>query len=114
MPASGSARRTSCRRSRIEARALDPGRRALYLTVERFTIQFVGALRDRSALDFKERLRSIDILLIDDMQFLTGKAVQQEFCHMLNRCSTAASRWWWRPTVRRPSSRGSTSGCARA
>ncbi len=68
-----------------EARALDPGRRARYLTVERFTIQFVAALRDRSALDFKEQLRSIDILLIDDMQFLTGKQVQQEFCHMLNQ-----------------------------
>ncbi len=47
-------------------------------------MQFVSALRERSALDFKERLRSIDILLIDDMQFLTGKTVQQEFCHMLN------------------------------
>ena len=68
-----------------QARALNPGRRARYLTVERFTIQFVGALRDRSALDFKEQLRSIDILLIDDMQFLTGRAVQQEFCHMLNQ-----------------------------
>jgi len=67
-----------------EARALDPNRRALYLTVERFTIQFVASLRDRSALDFKERLRSIDVLLIDDMQFLTGKTIQQEFCHMLN------------------------------
>ncbi len=67
-----------------EARILDPNRRALYLTVERFTVQFVSALRDRSALDFKERLRAIDILLIDDMQFLTGRAVQQEFCHMLN------------------------------
>ena len=67
-----------------DSRKLDPNRRALYLTVERFTIQFVSALRDRSALDFKERLRSIDVLLIDDMQFLTGKSVQQEFCHMLN------------------------------
>jgi chromosomal replication initiator protein len=67
-----------------ETRRLDPSRRALYLTVERFTIQFVAALRDRSALDFKERLRSIDVLLIDDMQFLTGRSVQQEFCHMLN------------------------------
>jgi chromosomal replication initiator protein len=68
----------------IAHEALDVGRRALYLTVERFTVQFVTALRDRSALDFKERLRSIDVLLIDDMQFLTGRAVQQEFCHMLN------------------------------
>ena len=67
-----------------EAKASAPGRSVLYLTVERFTIQFVSALRDRTALDFKERLRSIDILMIDDMQFLTGKSVQQEFCHMLN------------------------------
>jgi chromosomal replication initiator protein len=68
-----------------QARALNPVRRARYLTVERFTVQFVGALRDRSALDFKEHLRAIDILLIDDMQFLTGRAVQQEFCHLLNQ-----------------------------
>ena len=67
-----------------QSRLFDPSRRALYLTVERFTVQFVAALRDRSSLDFKERLRSIDILLIDDMQFLTGKSVQQEFCNMLN------------------------------
>ncbi len=60
------------------------GTRVLYLTVERFAFQFISSLRDRSALDFKEKLRSIDVLLIDDMQFLTGKAVQQEFCHMLN------------------------------
>ncbi|HSG94469.1 MAG TPA: DnaA/Hda family protein, partial [Afifellaceae bacterium] len=67
-----------------EARVSTPTRRVLYLTVERFAFQFVSALRDRAALDFKERLRSIDILMIDDMQFLTGKSVQQEFCHMLN------------------------------
>jgi chromosomal replication initiator protein len=68
-----------------EARALDPTRRVRYLTVERFTVQFVAALRDRSALDFKEQVRSFDALLIDDMQFLTGRAVQQEFCHVLNQ-----------------------------
>jgi chromosomal replication initiator protein len=68
-----------------EARALDPTRRARYMTIERFIVQFVGSLRDRSALDFKEALRSTDILALDDMQFLTGKAVQQEFCHMLNQ-----------------------------
>jgi chromosomal replication initiator protein len=67
-----------------ETQTRDPNRRALYLTVERFTVQFVSSLRERSQLDFKERLRSIDVLLIDDMQFLTGKSVQQEFCHMLN------------------------------
>lgn len=67
-----------------QAHLLDPGRKVLYLTVERFTVQFVSALRDRSSLDFKERVRAIDLLLIDDMQFLTGKQVQQEFCHLLN------------------------------
>ncbi len=67
-----------------QARVSDPRRRVLYLTVERFAFQFISALREKSALDFKEKLRSIDILLIDDMQFLTGRTVQQEFCHMLN------------------------------
>lgn len=67
-----------------QARITDPRRRVLYLTVERFAFQFISALREKSALDFKEKLRSIDILLIDDMQFLTGRTVQQEFCHMLN------------------------------
>jgi len=67
-----------------ESRSLNPRRRVVYLTTERFTSQFVTALRDRTALDFKEMLRSTDILLIDDMQFLTGRSTQQEFCHMLN------------------------------
>lgn len=67
-----------------QARITDTRRRVLYLTVERFAFQFVSSLREKSALDFKEKLRSIDILLIDDMQFLTGRSVQQEFCHMLN------------------------------
>ncbi len=68
-----------------QARALDPRRRVRYLTIERFTVQFVGALRDRSAIDFKEQLLQTDVLLMDDMQFLTGRAVQQEFCHILNQ-----------------------------
>jgi chromosomal replication initiator protein len=67
-----------------QSRALDPSRRAHYLTVERFITQFVSSIRDRSSIEFKDWLRSLDYLLIDDMQFLTGRAVQQEFCHMLN------------------------------
>jgi chromosomal replication initiator protein len=67
-----------------EARKIDPKRRALYLTAERFMAQFAAAFRDKSTLDFKERLRSIDVMGIDDMQFLTGKNIQAEFCHMLN------------------------------
>jgi chromosomal replication initiator protein len=60
------------------------GRRVLYLTAEHFMYRFVSALMAQSAIRFKEALRGIDLLLIDDMQFLQGKQVQQEFCHTLN------------------------------
>jgi chromosomal replication initiator protein len=60
------------------------GRRVLYLTAERFMYGFVAALKAQSAIAFKEQLRGIDILLIDDLQFLQGKHVQAEFGHTLN------------------------------
>lgn len=66
------------------ARRADPYRKVVYLTAEHFMFRFVAALRNQSAIPFKESLRDIDLLLIDDMQFLQGKSVQQEFCHMLN------------------------------
>jgi len=66
------------------ARRADPSRKVVYLTAEHFMFRFVAALRSQSAIPFKESLREIDLLLIDDMQFLQGKSVQQEFCHMLN------------------------------
>lgn len=66
----------------VKARA--SGRKVLYLTAEHFMYRFVAALKAQSALAFKETLRTIDLLLIDDMQFLHGKQVQQEFCHTLN------------------------------
>jgi len=66
------------------ARRASPGRKVVYLTAEHFMFRFVAALRSQSAIPFKESLRDIDLLLIDDMQFLQGKSVQQEFCHMLN------------------------------
>jgi chromosomal replication initiator protein len=61
-----------------------PEAQVLYLTAERFMSGFVQALRARDALAFKEKLRRIDILLIDDMEFLQGPTIQQEFCHTLN------------------------------
>ncbi len=61
-----------------------PESEVLYLTAERFMSGFVQALRARDALAFKEKLRRIDILLIDDMEFLQGPTIQQEFCHTLN------------------------------
>ena len=45
---------------------------------------FVAALKAQTAIAFKERLRGIDVLVIDDVQFLQGKSIQQEFCHTLN------------------------------
>jgi chromosomal replication initiator protein len=64
--------------------ARESGRRVLYLTAERFMYGFVSALKSQSAIAFKEQLRGIDLLLIDDVQFLQGKHVQAEFGHTLN------------------------------
>ncbi|WP_457797405.1 chromosomal replication initiator protein DnaA [Methylocystis sp. S23] len=62
----------------------DNRRRAVYLTAERFMSGFVSSLNNQTAIAFKERLRAIDMLIIDDVQFLQGKSIQQEFCHTLN------------------------------
>jgi chromosomal replication initiator protein len=59
-------------------------RKVLYLTAEKFMYGFVAALRAQNALAFKEALRAIDVLVIDDLQFLQGKNTQAEFCHTLN------------------------------
>ena len=67
-----------------EAKKSNPTARVLYLTAERFMYSFVQALKSQAAIDFKDTLRDIDILLIDDLQFLQGKSIQQEFCHTLN------------------------------
>jgi chromosomal replication initiator protein len=61
-----------------------PERKVLYLTAEKFMYGFVAALRAQTALAFKEALRAIDVLVIDDLQFLQGKSTQAEFCHTLN------------------------------
>ena len=59
-------------------------RKILYLTAEKFMYGFVSALRTQTALAFKEALRGIGVLVIDDLQFLQGKSTQAEFCHTLN------------------------------
>lgn len=59
-------------------------RKVLYLTAEKFMYGFVAALKSQTALAFKEALRGIDVLVIDDLQFLSGKSTQSEFCHTLN------------------------------
>ena len=61
-----------------------PQSRVVYLTAEYFMWRFATAIRDNNALTLKEQLRDIDLLIIDDMQFLQGKSIQNEFCHLLN------------------------------
>ena len=60
------------------------GRSVIYLTAEKFMYGFVAALQLQTAIAFKERLRTIDLLIFDDAQFLQGKNIQAEFGHALN------------------------------
>lgn len=64
--------------------ARQQGRRVIYLTADRFMYGFVASLKAQTSLAFKERLRGIDLLIIDDVQFIQGKQIQQEFGHTLN------------------------------
>ena len=73
-----------------EARSKEPTKKVRYLTADYFMWSFATALRDQTALSLKESLRDIDLLLIDDMQFLQGKAIQAEFCHLLNQLIDSA------------------------
>ena len=74
------------------ASARNSGTKILYLTAEYFMWRFASAIRDSNALSFKESLRDFDLLLIDDMQFLQGKSIQQEFCHLLNALIDSAKQ----------------------
>ncbi len=62
----------------------EQGRRAIYLTADRFMYGFVASLKAQTAHTFKERLRGIDLLVVDDVQFIQGRTIQQEFGHTLN------------------------------
>jgi chromosomal replication initiator protein len=64
--------------------AKNAGRRVIYLTADRFMYGFVNALKTQNALAFKERLRAIDVLILDDVQFIQGRSIQAEFGHTLN------------------------------
>jgi chromosomal replication initiator protein len=61
-----------------------PGANVLYLTAERFRFQFVEALRAQDAMAFKDRFRAIDMLLIDDLEFMHGEKTELEFDHIIN------------------------------
>ncbi len=56
-----------------------------YMSAEKFMYRFIAAIRSQSTMEFKEHLRSVDVLMIDDLQFLIGKdATQEEFFHTFN------------------------------
>lgn len=67
-----------------EVRRSQQGAQVLYLTAERFRYQFVEAIRSQDAMAFKEKFRAIDILLIDDLEFMQGEKTEQEFEHIIN------------------------------
>lgn len=62
-----------------------PDLNVLYLSAEQFMYRFVQALRDRKMMDFKQIFRSVDVLMVDDVQFIAGKdSTQEEFFHTFN------------------------------
>lgn len=68
-----------------ELQTRQPELRVLYLSAEQFMYRFVQALRERQIMDFKEIFRSVDVLMVDDVQFIAGKdSTQEEFFHTFN------------------------------
>ena len=66
-------------------RERERNRRVIYLSAEKFMYRFIRALREHNTVDFKEQFRSVDVLMIDDMQFISGKeSTQEEFFHTFN------------------------------
>ena len=87
-------------------------RKVLYLTAEKFMYGFVSALKSQTALAFKDSLRGIDVLVIDDLQFLQGKSTQAEFCHTLNALLDAGRQVVIAADRPRPTSKAWTTACA--
>ncbi|MEZ5668129.1 MAG: chromosomal replication initiator protein DnaA [Alphaproteobacteria bacterium] len=68
-----------------EMRARFPQRKVLYMSAEYFMYRFIAALRHRDTVEFKQQLRTADVLMIDDVQFISGKdSTQEEFFHTFN------------------------------
>jgi len=62
-----------------------PDLNVVYLSAEQFMYRFVQALRDRKMMDFKQIFRAVDVLMVDDVQFIAGKdSTQEEFFHTFN------------------------------
>lgn len=62
-----------------------PGRRVVYLSAEQFMYQFITSIRYKDTMSFKQKFRSVDLLMIDDLQFIANKqSTQEEFFHTFN------------------------------
>ncbi|WP_184066550.1 chromosomal replication initiator protein DnaA [Sphingosinicella soli] len=70
-----------------------PGAKVVYMSAEKFMVEFVSAIRDKDTLSFKQKLRTADLLMIDDVQFIAGKdSTQEEFFHTMNEIISAGKR----------------------
>ncbi len=68
-----------------EIRRKHPERKVLYLSAEKFMYQFIRALRFKDTMAFKQQFRTVDVLMVDDVQFISGKeSTQEEFFHTFN------------------------------
>ena len=73
--------------------AANPKAKVVYLSAEKFMVEFLAALRAKDTIAFKQRLRSADLLMVDDVQFIAGKdSTQEEFFHTMNEI-ISAGRW---------------------
>ncbi len=76
-----------------EFRTREPQAKIAYMSAEKFMVDFLGALRAKDTISFKQRLRSVDLLMIDDVQFIAGKeSTQEEFFHTVNEVIAAGKR----------------------
>ena len=68
-----------------EIKSRSPLRRVIYMSAEKFMYHFIKALRFKNTVAFKEQFRNVDVLMIDDVQFISGKdSTQEEFFHTFN------------------------------
>jgi chromosomal replication initiator protein len=73
--------------------ARHPDAKVAYLSAEKFMVEFLAAMRAKDTISFKQRLRSVDLLMIDDVQFIAGKeSTQEEFFHTMNEIIGAGKR----------------------
>ena len=76
-----------------EFHRIRPRGKIIYMSAEKFMVEFVAALRANETIQFKQQLRSADLLMIDDVQFIAGKeSTQEEFFHTMNEIISAGRR----------------------